>query len=78
MLFYYRLAGLVALVALAIEGVMLFGILAMFGAVLTLPGIAGTILTLGMAIDANVLIYERLREEVAAGKTLKAALDRVV
>jgi len=74
-LFYYRLAGLVALIALAVEGLLLFGILAMFGAVLTLPGIAGTILTLGMAIDANVLIYERLREEIASGKSLKAALD---
>ena len=74
-LLYYRLAGLVALIALAIEGILLFGILVMFGAVLTLPGIAGTILTLGMAIDANVLIYERLREEIAAGKPLRAALD---
>jgi SecD/SecF fusion protein len=74
-LYYYRLAGLVALIALAIEGLLLFSILAMFGAVLTLPGIAGTVLTLGMAIDANVLIYERLREEIAAGKSLKAALD---
>jgi len=74
-LLYYRLAGLVALIALTIEGILLFGILAMFGAVLTLPGIAGTILTLGMAIDANVLIYERLREELATGKTLRAALD---
>ena len=73
--FYYRLAGLVALLALAIEGLLLFGALGMFGAVLTLPGIAGTILTLGMAIDANVLIYERLREEVGTGKSLKAALD---
>ena len=77
-LFYYRLAGLVALIALAVEGVLLFGLLAMFGAVLTLPGIAGIILTLGMAIDANVLIYERLREEVAAGKSLKTALDDVL
>ncbi len=74
-LFYYRLAGFVALIALTIEAVLLFGTLAMFGAVLTLPGIAGTILTLGMAIDANVLIYERLREEVATGKSLRAALD---
>ena len=74
-LFYYHLAGLVALIALAVEGILLVGILAVFGAVLTLPGIAGTILTLGMAIDANVLIYERLREEIAAGKSLKAALD---
>ena len=72
---YYRLAGLVALVALAVEGALLFGFLAMFGAVLTLPGIAGIILSLGMAIDANVLIYERLREEVALGKSLKTALD---
>lgn len=74
-LFYYRFAGLVALVALAVEGVLLFGFLAMFGAVLTLPGIAGIILSLGMAIDANVLIYERLREEIAVGKSLKTALD---
>ncbi len=74
-LFYYRLAGFVALIALAVEALLLFGLLAMFGAVLTLPGIAGTILTLGMAIDANVLIYERLREEIAAGKSLKVALD---
>ena len=74
-LFYYRLAGLVALVALAVEGTLLFGLLAMFGAVLTLPGIAGIILSLGMAIDANVLIYERLREEIALGKSLKTALD---
>jgi SecD/SecF fusion protein len=74
-LFYYRVAGLVALAALAVEGVLLFGLLAMFGAVLTLPGIAGIILSLGMAIDANVLIYERLREEVAVGKSLKTALD---
>ncbi|HEV3408790.1 MAG TPA: protein translocase subunit SecF, partial [Chthoniobacterales bacterium] len=74
-LFYYRLAGLVALVALAVEGVLLFGLLAMFGAVLTLPGIAGIILSLGMAIDANVLIYERLREEIKVGKSLRTALD---
>lgn len=74
-LFYYRVAGLVALAALAVEGALLFGLLAMFGAVLTLPGIAGIILSLGMAIDANVLIYERLREEVAVGKSLRHALD---
>jgi SecD/SecF fusion protein len=72
---YYRIAGLVANIALAINVVLLFGSMAMFGAVLTLPGIAGIILTLGMAIDANVLIYERLREEQAAGKSLRAALD---
>nr|MDQ3622519.1 protein translocase subunit SecD [Verrucomicrobiota bacterium] len=72
---YYRLAGVVALVALAINGLLLFGAMGMFGAVLTLPGIAGIILTLGMAIDANVLIYERLREEMAAGKSLKASIE---
>ncbi|MGV3531985.1 MAG: protein translocase subunit SecD, partial [Chthoniobacteraceae bacterium] len=72
---YYRLAGLVALIALTVNMLMLFGAMAMFNQVLTLPGIAGVILTLGMAIDANVLIYERLREEMQAGKSLKAALD---
>ncbi|MEQ1851259.1 MAG: protein translocase subunit SecD [Chthoniobacteraceae bacterium] len=74
-LFYYRFAGIVANIALIIFGAMLFGAMGMFGAVLTLPGIAGILLTLGMAIDANVLIYERLREEQAAGKSLKAALE---
>jgi SecD/SecF fusion protein len=74
-LLYYRFAGIVANVALIIFGAMLFGAMGMFGAVLTLPGIAGILLTLGMAIDANVLIYERLREEQAAGKSLKTALN---
>ena len=74
-LIYYRFAGMVANLALLVFGAMLFGAMGMFGAVLTLPGIAGILLTLGMAIDANVLIYERLREEQAAGKSLKAALD---
>ncbi|RYD43000.1 MAG: protein translocase subunit SecF, partial [Verrucomicrobiaceae bacterium] len=70
-----RVPGLIANIALAINMIILFGAMAMFGSVLTLPGIAGIILTLGMAIDANVLIYERLREEMEAGKSLKAALD---
>ncbi len=74
-LLYYRLPGLVANIALAINMVVLLGSMAMFGSVLTLPGIAGIILTLGMAIDANVLIYERLREEMATGKTLKASIS---
>jgi SecD/SecF fusion protein len=74
-LLYYRFAGLVANVALAINTVILLGAMVMFGSVLTLPGIAGMILTLGMAIDANVLIYERLREEMAEGKTLKASIS---
>ena len=73
-LIYYRLAGFVALAGLAINMLILFGAMAMFGATFTLPGIAGIILTIGVAVDANVLIYERLREEMAAGKSLKNAL----
>jgi preprotein translocase subunit SecD len=72
---YYRWAGAVAVVALALNVLFLFGILAAFGATLTLPGIAGIVLTVGMAIDANVLVFERVREELAAGKTLKAAVE---
>lgn len=71
---YYRLAGLVALTALVINAVILFGIMAMFGFSFSLPGIAGLILTIGMAVDANVLIYERLREEIENGKSLKNAI----
>lgn len=71
---YYRFAGLVAVVGLLINIVLLLGTMAMFNFTLTLPGIAGIILTIGMAVDANVLIYERLREEMAAGKSLSAAL----
>jgi SecD/SecF fusion protein len=74
-LFYYRLAGCVALLGLWINIVLLFGMMAMFHFVLTLPGIAGVILTIGLAVDANVLLYERLREELAAGKSLNAAID---
>jgi len=72
---YYRFAGLVAIFGLLINIVILFGTMAMFHFTLTLPGIAGIILTIGMAVDANVLIYERLREEMAAGKSLAAALN---
>ncbi len=74
-LIYYRAAGLVAFIGLAVNGVLLFGAMALFGFVLTLPGIAGIILTIGMAIDANVLIYERLREELEHGKSLRPAID---
>ena len=74
-LIYYRFAGLVANLALVINLVLLFGAMTIFHFVLTLPGIAGIILTIGMAVDANVLIYERLREELAAGKPLRPALD---
>ena len=71
---YYRFAGLVAVVGLVVNITLLFGAMAMFGFVLTLPGIAGVILTIGLAVDANVLIYERLREEMAAGKSLSVAI----
>jgi SecD/SecF fusion protein len=74
-LIYYRTAGLVALFGLAVNGLMVFGGMAMFNFTFSLPGIAGMILTIGMAVDANVLIYERLREEIAAGKTLKTAIN---
>lgn len=74
-LVYYRFAGLLASLSLLVNIALLFGAMAMFGFVLTLPGIAGVILTIGMAIDANVLVYERLREELASGKTLRPALD---
>ncbi len=72
---YYQFAGLVAIFGLVVNIVLLFGAMSMFGFVLTLPGIAGIILTIGLAVDANVLIYERLREEMAAGKSLGAAVD---
>jgi SecD/SecF fusion protein len=74
-LLYYRLSGFIAIIGLIINTVMLFGIMAMFGFTFTLPGIAGMVLTIGMAVDANVLIYERLREEIAHGKSLKHAIE---
>jgi SecD/SecF fusion protein len=74
-LFYYRFAGIIALFGLAINGVILFGVMAMFGFTFSLPGIAGMILTIGMAVDANVLIYERLREETQGGKSFKNAIS---
>ena len=76
MIFFYRGAGLAADAALLCNVLLLFGVLVSFGAVLTLPGIAGLVLTLGMAVDANVIIYERIKEELAAGKGLgKAVAD---
>lgn len=72
---YYRFSGVLANLALMVNVLVLFGAMGMFGVVLTLPGIAGVILTLGMAIDANVLIYERIREELAEGKSVKAAVS---
>src|SRR5882724_8756295 len=71
---YYRFLGLVANLALIINLILLIGALTMFRFVLTLPGIAGIILTIGLSVDANVLIYERLREEMALGKSLKIAM----
>ena len=75
MLIYYRLVGLIADIALLINCIMVVGALGMFNSVLTLPGIAGLILSLGIAVDANVLIYERLRDEIKQGKSLRIAID---
>ncbi len=75
MFFYYSRAGLVADLALFANVFFIVGVLASMGAVLTLPGIAGIVLTLGMAVDANVIIYERVREEVRAGKGIRVAVD---
>jgi preprotein translocase subunit SecD len=75
MLVYYRGAGIIANIALIINIVLIAGGLAAFNATLTLPGIAGIILTIGMAVDANVLIFERIREELRLGKTALAAVD---
>ena len=74
MILFYQGAGLVADLALLANVVLLFGTLVSFGAVLTLPGIAGLVLTLGMAVDANVIIYERIKEELRAGKGLSKAI----
>ena len=74
MVLFYRGAGLIADVALLCNVLLLFGVLVSFGAVLTLPGIAGLVLTLGMAVDANVIIYERIKEELAAGKGFSLAV----
>jgi protein-export membrane protein SecD len=75
MIYYYRAAGVFAILALAIYVLLLFAGLAGIGAALTAPGIAGFILSIGMAVDANVLIFERIREELAAGRSPRAAVD---
>jgi SecD/SecF fusion protein len=75
MIFYYGKAGLASNLALLINMFFIFGVLSSLGAVLTLPGIAGIVLTIGMAVDANVLIYERIREELSAGKGLQLAIS---
>ncbi|MCI5123852.1 MAG: protein translocase subunit SecD, partial [Candidatus Electrothrix sp. AR5] len=75
MVIYYRLSGVIADMALALNILFLFSGLAMLGATLTLPGIAGIILSIGMAVDANVLIFERMREEFALGKSARSGVD---
>jgi len=75
MLVYYRLSGLIADVALLFNVVLLVGALAMFGATLTLPGLAGIILTIGMAVDSNILIFERIREELRQQRPVRLAID---
>jgi preprotein translocase subunit SecD len=75
MLVYYKRAGLNAVLALLLNTILLIAALAYFNATLTLPGIAGVILTVGMAVDSNVLIFERIREELRAGKSIPAAID---
>ncbi len=75
MLFYYGKAGIFSDIALALNILFIFGVLTSFGAVLTLPGIAGIVLTIGMSVDANVLIYERIKEELNKGKGLKESVN---
>ncbi len=75
MVLYYRVAGIIADCALLLNMLFIMAVLAGFHATLTLPGIAGIILTIGMAVDANVLIFERIREELRSGKTVRAAID---
>jgi len=75
MLGYYRLPGLVADISLVLYSLLVLGAMSLLGAVLTLPGIAGFALSVGMALDANIIIYERLKEELRYGKTMQAAID---
>ena len=75
MLVYYKRSGVNAVLALLLNTVILMAALSYFKAVLTLPGIAGVILTIGMAVDSNVLIFERIREELRAGKAIVSAVD---
>lgn len=76
MIFYYRTSGIIADVALILNVVLIFATLALFRATLTLPGIAGLVLSVGMAVDANILIHERIKEELRWGKTPRAAIDQ--
>jgi len=75
MVFYYRLSGVNAVLALVLNLLLLLAALSLFGATLTLPGIAGVILTIGMGVDSNVLVFERIREELRHGKSAAASVD---
>lgn len=75
MVFYYKLAGFVANLALLLNLLLVMAALSLFGAALTLPGIAGVLLTIGMSVDANVIIYERIKEELKLGKSVRASVD---
>jgi preprotein translocase subunit SecD len=76
MVFYYRIAGLIADIALVLNVILVFAVLSLLRATLTLPGIAGLVLSVGMAVDANILIHERIKEELRWGKTIRAAIDQ--
>ncbi len=76
MMIYYRIAGILADLALVLNIIFIMAVMAYFNATLTLPGIAGIILTIGMAVDANVLIFERMREELKRGKTIRASIEQ--
>jgi preprotein translocase subunit SecD len=76
MIFYYRLSGVIADIALTLNVLLVFAVLAIFRATLTLPGIAGLVLSVGMAVDANILVNERIKEELRWGKTIRAAIDQ--
>ena len=75
MVYYYRLSGVVADIALCLNLIYLLGVFSMFKFTMTLPGIAGIILTMGIGVDTNVIIFERIREELRLGKTVRAAVD---
>jgi protein-export membrane protein SecD len=75
MMFYYRTSGVIAVVALTLNVIFIVAVLVGMNAALTLPGIAGIVLTIGMAVDANVIIFERIREELRSGRAVRAAVD---
>ena len=75
MLVWYLFAGMVADLALLCNGIIIFGVMAMMQGTFTLPGLAGVVLTMGMAVDANIIVFERIREEIRAGRSPRAAVD---